>query len=332
MGQGQDGREDQVDPLMTMPSVHLIGGPTASGKTAQALELAQREGGVIINADAMQVYAGLPLLTAQPTPEEKATAPHKLFEIVQPLEHSSVGRWLELARAEIAKAAAAGQTPIVVGGTGMYFDALLGGLADIPPVPDAVRHAALALYESEGHDTFRALLAKLDAVSAARIAPNDRQRLIRAYEVAAHTGKPLGVWQDEGRAHSIEKDFTVHRHLLMPDRAALYAACDARFLRMVEHGALEEVRGLLVQSSFPCHSGEEEPLQALPPRGEGLGRGAVGEGPDPSQFPAFKILGVPELAAHLRGELSLDEAISRAQQATRNYAKRQMTWFRHRWG
>ncbi|MDD2326224.1 MAG: tRNA (adenosine(37)-N6)-dimethylallyltransferase MiaA [Alphaproteobacteria bacterium] len=308
------------------PLLHLIGGPTASGKTARALELAQREGGVIINADAMQVYAGLPLLTAQPTPEEKAAAPHKLFEIFQPLEKSSAGRWLGLARAEIAAAVKEGQTPIVVGGTGMYFESLLGGLADIPPIPDGVRQAALALYEAEGHDAFRALLAKLDAVSAARIAPNDRQRLIRAYEVAAHTGKPLGVWQDEGRAHAIDKDFTVRRHLLMPDRAALYASCDARFLRMVEHGALEEVRGLLAMSQ---HGGEEAPPQALPPRGEGLGRGA---GPDLSQFPAFKILGVPELAAHLRGELSLDEAIARAQQATRNYAKRQMTWFRHRWG
>ena len=227
------------------PLLHLIGGPTASGKTARALELAQREGGVIINADAMQVYAGLPLLTAQPTRQEKAAAPHKLFEIFQPLEKSSAGRWLGLARAEIAAAVKEGQTPIVVGGTGLYFESLLGGLADIPPIPDGVRQAALALYEAEGHDAFRAMLAKLDAVSAARIKPNDRQRLIRAYEVASHTGKPLGVWQEEGRAHVIDKDFTVHRHLLMPDRAALYAACDARFLRMVEHGALEEVRGLL---------------------------------------------------------------------------------------
>ncbi len=285
---------------MTKPVLFLIGGPTASGKTAAALELARVKDGVIINADAMQVYRGLPLLTAQPSAAEKSEIPHKLFEVLAPAERSSAGRWLAMARGAIAQAAHEGQAPIVVGGTGLYFAALLGGLADIPAIPDEVRAEATALYEAIGHDAFRAKLAERDAVSAVKIAQHDRQRLLRAYEVAVHTGRSLIQWQAEGAAHSIEKDFTVHRRALMPDRAALYAACDARFLRMVEGGALEEVRALVAQ-------GLEEGL------------------------PAMKILGVPELAAHLRGEISLDEAIAKAQQSTRNYAKRQMTWLRNQW-
>jgi tRNA dimethylallyltransferase len=285
---------------VTKPILFLIGGPTASGKTAAALELARAKGGVIINADAMQVYRGLPLLTAQPSEAEKREIPHKLFEAFDPAERSSAGRWLTLAREALVQAAHDGHAPIVVGGTGLYFAALLGGLAIIPSIPDDVRAEVTALYDAIGHDAFRAKLAERDEGSAARIAPNDRQRLIRAHEVAVHTGRTLAQWQEEGAAHSIEKDFTVHRRALMPDRAALYAACDARFLRMVEGGALNEVRALAAQ---------------------GLEAG----------LPAMKILGVPELAAHLRGEMSLDEAITKAQQATRNYAKRQMTWFRNQW-
>ncbi len=285
---------------MTQPTLYMIGGPTASGKTAAALDLARQVGGVIINADAMQVYRGLPLLTAQPSSEEKTASPHKLFEIFDPSERSSAGRWADLARAEIDAAVRDGRTPILVGGTGLYFASLLGGLAAIPPIPDAVRLEATGRYIETGHDAFRAELARLDPDSAARIMPNDRQRLIRAYEVVAHTGKTMGQWQTEGAAQSIEKDFVVERRILMPERDALYAACDARFLKMIEQGALEEVRALLAQNLD-------------------------------SDLPAMKILGVPELAAHLRGELSLDEAIAKAQQATRNFAKRQVTWFKNQW-
>jgi len=286
---------------MTKPTLHMIGGPTASGKTAAALKLAAQVGGVIINADAMQVYAGLPLLTAQPSLDEKRAAPHKLFEVFDPAERSSAGRWAALARLAIGEAVGSGKTPILVGGTGLYFSALLGGLAEIPSIPDEVRLRATALYLELGHDAFRAGLAKLDPDSAARIKPNDRQRLIRAYEVAAHTGKPLSQWQKEGEAASIEKDFTVERHVLMPQRDKLYAACDARFLKMIEGGALDEVRALLARALDP-------------------------------EWPSMKILGVPELAAHLRGDCSLDESIAKAQQSTRNYAKRQCTWFRNQWG
>lgn len=286
---------------MTRPTLHLIGGPTASGKTALALKIAQAEGGCVINADAMQVYAGLPLLTAQPDAAEKAQAPHKLFEIFDARERSSAGRWLQLAQTAIDEAAAQGLTPIVVGGTGMYFAALLGGLADIPPIPPEVRTQAIALYETHGHDAFRASLAQLDQISAAQIKPNDRQRLIRAYEVVAHTGITLREWQEKAAAAcTLPERFDIKRHVLLPERSALYAACDARFLKMIEGGAIEEVRALKARHLDP-------------------------------DLPAMKILGVPEIISHLCGETTLDNAIAQAQQATRNYAKRQVTWFGNQW-
>lgn len=284
---------------MKKPTLHLIGGPTASGKTALALHLAREENGTIINADAMQIYAGLPLLTAQPTQAEKEEIPHELFEILDPSEKSSAGRWLALAQVVLDRAVQAGRTPIIVGGTGLYFRALLGGLAEIPPVPEHVRNATAALYDEKGHDAFRAALTKIDPESAAKIKPNDRQRLIRAFEVASHTGQTLGAWQKQGQESGIiEQAFTIKRHLLLPERAALYAACDARFLNMVKKGALNEVRALMALNLSP-------------------------------DLPAMKILGVRELAAHLRGEMLLEEAITKAQQFTRNYAKRQLTWFRN---
>jgi len=285
---------------MVKPTLYLIGGPTASGKTAAALALARRLRGVIINADAMQLYQGLPLLTAQPSAAEKQEIPHKMFEVFDPSERSSAGRWLALAKEAINETVQAGLTPILVGGTGMYFAALLGGLAEIPVIPDEVRAQTVRLYDELGHDAFRNVLAERDPDSAARLMRNDRQRLIRAYEVAAHTNKTLGQWQAESAAESIEKDFTVHRDCLLPEREKLYAACDARFLKMIEGGALDEVRTLLARDLDFA-------------------------------LPAMKILGVPELALYVRGQLSLEEAIAKAQQATRNYAKRQMTWFRNQW-
>ncbi len=283
-----------------LPKLHLIGGPTASGKTAAALKLARQAPSVIINADAMQVYEGLPLLTAQPTKEEKAQAPHELFEIFDPSHACSAGQWLALARAAIEKAAEQNKTPILVGGTGLYFHVLLNGLAKIPPIPDNVRKATTALYDRLGHDAFREALAKMDPESAKRITLNDRQRLCRAYDVAAHTGKPLGEWQKQKETEPLIARFALHRHKLMSDRQELYAKCDARFVKMIESGAMEEVRALLEQNLSP-------------------------------DLPSMKILGVRELAAHLRGDISLDEAITAAQQVTRNYAKRQMTWFRNQW-
>ncbi len=296
---------------MKQQPIILIGGPTASGKSALAMRLARECGGVIINADAMQIYAGLPLLTAQPEAADKAEIPHLLYEVMDAGEASSAGKWLALARASIAGVVAQGRTPIVVGGTGLYFAALQGGLAEIPPVPDTVRAEVSALYDARGEVEFRAALALRDGDSAARIKPNDRQRLIRAFEVVAHTGKTLGEWQkNEAGGQKPEagqiiispdlKPLTSDLHLLLPPREELYAACNTRFVKMMERGALEEVRALIARDLSPT-------------------------------LPAMKILGVRELAAHLRGEMSLSEAVEKAQQMTRNYAKRQMTWFRNQW-
>lgn len=286
---------------MSKPELYMIGGPTASGKTAAAVELAQKLGGVVINADAMQVYKGLPILTAQPSSEEKAIVPHKLFEVFCPSERSSVGKWLALAKTAIDEASAKGKIPILVGGTGLYFASLLGGLAHIPPVPDVVREEVIRLYNELGHDFFRVRLAEKDPQAASRIKPNDRQRLIRAYEVVIHTGQTLGQWHEQAMDESIGHSFTVHRRVMMPDREKLYARCDERFLRMIHDGAVDEVKELLMLGIDP-------------------------------ELPAMKILGVPELSSYLQGRMTLSEAVTRGQQATRNYAKRQFTWFRNQWG
>lgn len=282
------------------PNIHFIGGPTASGKTAKALEIAHMQPTVVINADSMQVYKGLPLLTAQPTDVEKTRCLHKLFEALDPSERCSVGRWLEMAEAALVQAEEEDLTPIIVGGTGLYFRALEDGLADMPEIPLEVRNQAAVLYDEIGHDAFRVKLSTLDPSSAQKIEKNDRQRLLRAYEVVAHTGKKLGDWQKRQETGAFANHFTIHRHVLLPDREELYARCDARFLQMVEDGALDEVNAL------------------------------IGRKLDP-ELPAMKILGVRELAAHLRGEMLLGDAIAKAQQLTRNYAKRQMTWFRNQW-
>jgi tRNA dimethylallyltransferase len=283
--------------MMQEPLI-LIGGPTASGKSALALRLAHERKGNIINADAMQVYKGLPLLTAQPSPLDKAHAPHLLYEVTDPAQASSAGKWLMQAREAIAQTRAEGRTPILVGGTGLYFEALLGGLADIPAIPGDVRATALKLYDELGEEKFRDALAERDPKAAARIARNDRQRLIRAYEVATHTGRTLSDWHTASSA--AEELVSVERHLLLPPREELYAACDKRFLTMIQQGAIEEVKELLSRHL-------------------------------PETLPSMKILGVREIAAYLRGEATLADSVAKAQQMTRNYAKRQMTWFRNKW-
>jgi len=181
---------------MSKQAIILIGGPTASGKSALAMQIARERNGSIINADAMQVYAGLPLLTAQPHPKDKAEIPHLLYEINDASQASSAGKWLQEARKVLTDVIAKGRTPIVVGGTGLYFEALRGGLAQIPLIPGDVRKEATELYEALGEEEFRLRLTALDPLSASRIKRNDRQRLIRAYEVILHTKKPLGEWQN----------------------------------------------------------------------------------------------------------------------------------------
>lgn len=277
------------------PPVLIVTGPTASGKSGLALALARALSGVVINADAMQVYRELAVLTARPGPADCAAAPHRLYGLLPGAEACSAGRWRALALEEIAAARTAGRLPILVGGTGLYLRALTGGLVDLPAVPETTRRAARQRHQALGGETFHAELARSDPAMAARLDPGDSQRLIRAWEVLEATGRSLADWQDGGGAPLAPYRFA--RIVLQPPREALFAACDGRFRRMLEAGALDEVRAL------------------------------VALGLDPA-LPVMKALGVPELAAHLRGELDLEAAVAQAQQATRRYAKRQTTWLR----
>jgi tRNA dimethylallyltransferase len=274
----------------------IVAGPTASGKSALAVAIAEAFDGVVINADSMQVYDGLRVLTARPTAEDEARVPHRLYGILSPLELCSAGRWCALAAAACEEAWRTGKLPVVVGGTGLYLKALMEGLSPIPDVPDAVRQETRDRFAALGNAAFHAALAEIDPRMAARLHPGNSQRLMRAWEVLAGTGRSLADWQDEPPLAPIAARFFTMA--LLPERERLYAQCDGRFLAMLEQGALEEVRVLTARSLDP-------------------------------DLPALRALGVSELAQHLRGELSLTDAVAAAQQATRRYAKRQMTWFRH---
>ena len=277
-------------------SAVILGGPTASGKSALALALAGEFGGTVINADSLQVYRELPILTAQPAAAARAAFPHRLYGFLPARERCSAARWAALARAEVDAALAAGRLPIVVGGTGLYLRSLLHGLAPVPEIPADVREAARQRLAERGKVAFHADLARRDPAMAARIRPGDSQRLVRAWEVLEATGRSLADWQAQESSPPPIAGPRFLTFVLMPERASLYAACDARFRAMVEQGALAEAAA----------------LRELDP---GL--------------PAFKALGLRELLAHCRGECPLETAIGAAQQATRRYAKRQMTWFRH---
>jgi tRNA dimethylallyltransferase len=282
--------------LSAGPPVTLIAGPTASGKSALALRLAMSTGGEIVNADSMQVYADLRVLTARPSPKDEAAAPHHLFGVADAAEAWSVGRWLKAATAVLAEIAARGRPAVVVGGTGLYFRVLTVGLAEIPGVPATVRAEVQATYDEIGEAAFRARLAELDPMAAARIGAADRQRLARAYEVFAASGRPLSAWQ--ARTDPTLAPGSWRAVVLEPPRDSIYARCDERLAAMLGTGALDEVARL------------------------------IGRRLDP-RLPAMKALGVAPFAAHLRDEISLDEALAQARQDTRSYAKRQVTWFRH---
>ena len=281
---------------MTLAAVPilLITGPTASGKSRLAIAVAEEFRATVINADSMQVYRDLAVLTARPGPAERARVPHRLFGVLDASELCSAARWLALAEIEIAAAAREGRLPVVVGGTGLYLKALLRGLAPVPEIPADVRSAARALHKEIGGERFHAALAERDQASAARLNPSDTQRLIRAYEVVIATGRSLADWQAD-QVGAMRPG--VAAVVLLPPRDALYAAIDARFASMASAGALDEVKALMARH-----------LSA--------------------DLPVLKAVGVPELTAHLRGETTLEAAISAAQQASRRYAKRQMTWLR----
>jgi tRNA dimethylallyltransferase len=275
----------------------VIGGPTASGKSTLALRLGERVGGVIINADSMQLYRELRILTARPGPIEEARVPHRLYGVLSADQPGSAGRWLDLAKAAIEEAAVQGRPAIVVGGTGLYLHALLNGLADVPPVPAAVRAAAGERYDELGGPAFRAELRARDPVMAARFQPHDRQRLIRAYEVISATGRSLADWQTDAPAR-VALPRPMVGLALLPPRAEVYARIARRLAAMIEAGALAEL----------------EALQALRLSPE---------------LPLMKAVAVRELLGHLEGRVDLASALARATIQTRRYAKRQRTWLRH---
>jgi len=279
------------------PLALVVAGPTASGKSALAADLAAEFGGTVINADALQVYRELSLLSARPGPAETARAPHRLYGVLSAAEGCSAGRWRELALAEMAAARAEGRLPILAGGTGLYLEALEEGIAAVPRVPGAVRAEAEARLARGEREALRAELAAGDPVSHARLHPNDSQRLLRAWEVLRATGRPLSAWQAEPAVPPAPWRFAWI--VLLPPREALAVAIEGRFRAMLAGGALEEVRALLALRL-------------------------------PASATAMKAVGVPELAAHLRGESGLEEAAAAAEAATRRYAKRQATWLRGR--
>ena len=274
----------------------LIAGPTASGKSALALALADKLGGTVINADSMQVYSHLRVITARPSVEEEARAPHGLYGHVDEVENYSVGRWISDAGEALAEIAAQGRVPIIVGGTGLYFKALTSGLAAVPPVPAEIRAQVRARLQNEGVAPLYAELIERDPVTAHRLMPLDRVRIARALEVILATGRSLSDWHQEGMAPLIDPANTA-KIFLTCERTELVARIDTRFAAMLEAGALDEVRALAARNLDPL-------------------------------LPALKAHGVPWLTRHLQGEISLDEASEGARMDTRRYAKRQHTWFR----
>jgi len=275
----------------------LIAGPTASGKSALALAFAERHGGVVINADSMQVYRDLRVLTARPTLEEEMRAPHRLYGEVDAAENYSVGQWCRDAGRVLTEARESGKLPIFVGGTGLYFKALTTGLAAVPPVPADVRCGIRDRLQSEGVAPLYTELLERDPIVAHRLMPNDRSRITRALEVIIATGRSLAEWHREGMPPLIDPARAV-KVFLTCERTELVNRIGARFDAMLAAGALEEVRALDARALNPS-------------------------------LPAMKAHGVPWLRRHLHGEISLEEAAEGGKMDTRRYAKRQVTWFRN---
>jgi tRNA dimethylallyltransferase len=282
---------------MHKPTAILIAGPTASGKSALALALAEKIGGTIVNADSMQVYRDLRVITARPTPTEEARVPHRLYGHVDAGENYSVGRWCRDVGTVLAEIERQGRVAILVGGTGLYFKALTSGLAAVPPIPAEIRAQVRGRLQSEGVARLYAELIERDVATAHRVMPNDRSRIARALEVVLATGRSLTDWHREGLPALVDSARAA-KIFLTCERKQLVARIEARFAAMLEAGALDEVRAL-----------ERRQLDPL--------------------LPAMKAHGVPWLIRHLHGEISLDEAAASAVMDTRRYAKRQLTWFRN---
>ncbi|MDE5455092.1 tRNA (adenosine(37)-N6)-dimethylallyltransferase MiaA [Bradyrhizobium sp. CSA112] len=275
----------------------LIAGPTASGKSALALELAQKAGGIVINTDSMQVYRDLRIITARPTPEEEALVPHRLYGHVDASVNFSAGAWVADAGKVLSEARAAKRLPIFIGGSGLYFKALTRGLSAVPPIPAQVREAVRARLERDGVEALHTELVRRDQISAERLKPRDRTRIVRALEVIEATGRALPDWHREGLPPLLPPgEFSAL--FLAPERAELYARIDARFGAMLAAGALEEVAALAARKLDPL-------------------------------LPAMKAHGVPALIRYLGGEITREAAAEIGRADTRHYAKRQFTWFRH---
>ena len=281
---------------MSEPLITLLAGPTASGKSRRALEMAQRTGAVIINADSQQLYSDLRVLSARPSVADETLAEHRLYGVADARDPWSVGRWSRAVLPQLTELAAERRPVLLVGGTGLYFTALTIGLANIPDVPLEVREAAGADFDKDGEAAFRRRLAGVDPAAEARIETGDRQRLTRAWAVAQHTGRALSVWTADTVPLLAPGSWT--GLVIEPEREALYARCDLRVAQMVEAGALDEVRALMARGLDPA-------------------------------LPAMKAVGVREFAAHLVGTSTLAAAVEATRQTTRNYAKRQLTWFRN---
>lgn len=285
----------RVDPL-SQPIITLIAGPTASGKSRLAMETAHATGAVVINADSQQLYADLRVLSARPSVEDEAEIPHRLYGVADAADAWSVGRWSRAVMDLLAELAAEGRPALLVGGTGLYFNALTKGLAEIPPVSVEVRDAVQAEYDTGGEAVFRRHLAEVDPAAEAAVFPGDRQRLVRALSVHRASGRALSDWRADTQPLLAPGSYDAL--VVEPPRERLYASCDARVDMMMAHGALDEVRALVARDLDP-------------------------------DLPAMKAVGVRELAAHLAGELPLPDAVAAVKQSTRNYAKRQLTWFRN---
>jgi tRNA dimethylallyltransferase len=279
--------------MPTLPPVALIAGPTASGKSGLALALAERSGGVIVNADSAQLYRDLNVLSAAPNADELSRADQRLYGVLDGAAPCSAADWAAMAKEQIEEVHAHDKMPILVGGTGLYLAILLNGIAPIPAIDAGIRREVRAADVGVN----RARLMKLDPDAAARLGPADTLRISRALEVVLSTGKTLGQWQEQ-RQGGIGGAIALRPLVLLPPRDWLYARCDARFAQMIERGAIDEVEALLKRGLNP-------------------------------KLPVMRAIGVREIAAFLSGEIDRSTAIARGQQATRNYAKRQYTWFAH---
>ncbi|MDI5923669.1 tRNA (adenosine(37)-N6)-dimethylallyltransferase MiaA [Rhizobium leguminosarum] len=286
-----------MENLLSTVNAILITGPTASGKSALAVELAKRHDGVVVNADSMQVYDTLRVLTARPSEEEMQGVPHHLYGHVPAGAAYSTGGWLRDVSALLPTLRAAGRLPVFVGGTGLYFKALTGGLSDMPEIPEALRKALRSRLLEEGPDGLYAELAVADPAMAASLNRQDGQRIVRALEVMKATGRSIADFQGQSGLVIIDAA-QARKIVVLPDRAVLHQRINGRFEKMLQQGAEDEVRALLALDL-------------------------------PAEAPVMKAIGVSQITAMVRGEMTRDEVLEKGAAATRQYAKRQMTWFRN---